>query len=138
MQLRSQLVKAAQCFCNDSKLSLIEITNMFQNMAEQFKLLKKWLTLWTNQAEKFMYFCCSTMWENRKSFYARVQKLAKRKEEVEIKPIVNVIIESVEYIFPLIEMNYLVDNTLRSSPSFLSNEELVQLFSHFSHVPQCY
>ena len=111
---------AAERFCRDYELSLIEITNKFKDLPEQVNLVNKMVDVVDKSNRDFYVLLLQYNVEKPQSFYAQVQIFAKRKEEVEFEPIVN---KTDEYIFQFIVMKRLDDNILRSSPSFGTDEK---------------
>ena len=90
MQLRKQLVNAAEKFAREEMLTPVLIPTMYKDIDEQLKLAHKVFDVVDRANRKICVTLLRYNVDNSESFYAQVQLIARKKEDEKFQQVVYV------------------------------------------------
>ena len=116
MQLRYQLVNAAENFAREGNLTAVLIPTMSRDMGEQLKLVHKVVDLVDRLNRKICVTLQRYNVEKPESSYAQVRIFARKKEDEKFQQFVYVKYKLEEFIYLLDVMNSVYDKVLTNQP----------------------
>ena len=117
MQLRNQLVTAAENFAKEENLTPVHITTMSKDMDEQFKLSDKVVEVVDRANKKICLTLVRYNVDNPESSYAQVRLFARKKLDEKFQQVVYVNYKLEEFIYLLDVMNSVYDKVITNQPN---------------------
>ena len=117
MQLRSQLVNAAENFAREKFLTPVLIPTMSKDMDEQLKLAHKVVDVVYRANRKIWVTLLRYDVDKPEKSYAQVQVFAGKKEDEKFQQVVYVNFKLEDFIYLLDVMNSLYDKTITIQPT---------------------
>ena len=114
MQLRNQLVNAAENFAREENLTPVLIPTMFKDMDEQLKLAHKVVDVVDRANRKICVTLLRYNVDKPESSYAQVRLFARKKEDEKFQQVVYVNYKLEEFIYLLDVMNSVYDKVINN------------------------
>ena len=116
MQLRNQLVNAAENFAREDILTPVLITTMSKDMDEQLKLALKVVAVVDRANRKICVTLLRYNVDKPESSYAQVRLVARKKEDEKFQPVVYANYKFEAFINSLDVMNSVYDKVITNQP----------------------
>ena len=116
MQLRNQLVNAAENFAREENFTPVLIPTMCRDMDEQLKLAHKLVDVVDRTNRKICVTLLRYNVDKPESFYAQVRIFARKEEDEKFQQVVYVNYKLEEFIYLLDVMNSVCDKVITNQP----------------------
>ena len=131
MQLRSQIVIAAQNFPRGENLSPVQIATLYKDMVEQLKLAHKVVDVVDRANRKIVWLYCCTMWTSLRVLMLKSDYLQGRRRTKSINKLLMWIINLKNLSIYLIEWILFMTIKILINPFVMSYKELIHILTFY-------